>query len=602
MFFLKPAKPAIAALAGFGILVGFYIVYALVRLAFAGSSAADLGNTLQQLKGIDSSKPAFTKIDSSLSRAIDDLSTIRSATNDPILAPLAQLPWIGRDFAAVKTLSIPALDIASSLKPCTLELAKLEANPGESTKEQIGQIASIALKHFDSITARVVAASTTISSIKASGLHFGLSEKVVSLQNSLGTAKSQVTALKPYLSVVSQVLNAKKPNNWFIATQNLAEARGTGGILGSYAVIRSAEGKVSLLQTGSDADLLASGPVNPKALPADLQSLWNADPSDWRDLNTSIHVPYFAKQIVQNFKSRLPINGVLFLGQGVVSNLVGALGSVTYRGDTIDADHTVTFLTKTVYERNPSVASSVKRRDWVSGFMKVVFSKLAEGNANASSFLSALSQNQTNDRLMAWSTDPKVEKSFDRDGVSGAINPHFGSTSYFSFNNSGGNKLDAYLRARASYSLGKCGEFTDDGYFGRKALLSLEVASDAPKSNLPWYVNPPLYTPAGQKYVMGANRTLVSVYGPVGSTIRSATLDGQDVGNTQGIDNGHTVWVFYVPTKPGQKRLLKVEWAEPIVDDNGKNIQTPPVLISPVALNRIGAKSSSPGFCPIPAN
>ena len=166
----------------------------------------------------------------------------------------------------------------------------------------------------------------------------------------------------------------------------------------------------------------------------------------------------------------------------------------------------------------------------------------------------------------------------------------------------GGNKLDAYLRARASYSLGKCGEFTDDGYFGRKALLSLEVASDAPKSNLPWYVNPPLYTPAGQKYVMGANRTLVSVYGPVGSTIRSATLDGQDVGNTQGIDNGHTVWVFYVPTKPGQKRLLKVEWAEPIVDDNGKNIQTPPVLISPVALNRIGAKSSSPGFCPIPAN
>jgi len=99
---------------------------------------------------------------------------------------------------------------------------------------------------------------------------------------------------------------------------------------------------------------------------------------------------------------------------------------------------------------------------------------------------------------------------------------------------------------------------------------------------------------------MGANRTLVTVYGPVGSTIRRASLDGQDIGNTQGIDNGHTVWVFYVATKPGQKRQLNVEWAEPIVDVDGKNIQSPPQLISPVALNSIKTSVSTTGVCKVP--
>ena len=479
---LKPAKPAKAALAGFGILVGLYIVYAVIRLAFAGNSANDLVNTLQQLKGIDSSKPAFTKIDASLSDAIEDLSTIKSAANDPLFSPIALMPWIGQDFAAVKTLSIPALDLASSLRPCTLELAKLEAdNPGKSTKEQIGQISAIVSKHFDSITTSVGHASSSVATINASGLHFGLSEKIVSLQITLAAAKSQITELKPYLSVVSQVLTAQKPTNWFIATQNLAEARGAGGILGSYAVIRATGSKIKLIGTGSDVELLASGPVNPKALPPDLQTIWNADPTDWRDINTSIHVPYFAKQIVQNFDGKAKVSGVIFLGQGIVSNLVGALGSVTYKGDTIDASNATTFLAQTVYLKHPDQAS---KNAWVKGFMQLVFSKLAEGNVNLPSFLKALQQNPTNDRLMAWSSDPKVEKSFDNAGVSGAVDPNFGSTSYFSFNNAGGNKLDAYLHANASYALGKCGDATDDGYYARLASVQINLQNNSPKKIL----------------------------------------------------------------------------------------------------------------------
>ena len=54
---------------------------------------------------------------------------------------------------------------------------------------------------------------------------------------------------------------ADKPRKYLISFQNSAEARGTGGILGAYALIELDKGNLKVLQTGSNASLLHSFPT-----------------------------------------------------------------------------------------------------------------------------------------------------------------------------------------------------------------------------------------------------------------------------------------------------------------------------------------------------
>jgi hypothetical protein len=79
--------------------------------------------------------------------------------------------------------------------------------------------------------------------------------------------KNEITAA---VSAGPILAGTDKPKRYLISFQNSAEARGTGGILGAYALIESDKGNLKILQTGSNAALYGiSLKEIPVAVPAE---------------------------------------------------------------------------------------------------------------------------------------------------------------------------------------------------------------------------------------------------------------------------------------------------------------------------------------------
>ena len=70
----------------------------------------------------------------------------------------------------------------------------------------------------------------------------------------------------------SWLAGADAPKRYMIAFQNSAEARGTGGILGAFAIIEMNKASLTVVRTGSNAVLYSSKDV-PVSVPAEFTKL-----------------------------------------------------------------------------------------------------------------------------------------------------------------------------------------------------------------------------------------------------------------------------------------------------------------------------------------
>ena len=593
---LKPAITVKRSVAGFSILLGIYLLYVAIRLVMLASTGSSLLARIDKLQ-VDNAAANPSALSASVESLSVDVENLNSIANDPLLEPIKWLPVVGKDFSAVAQLADASHGIATAAEPLLSSLTTLDASQNGDSWNAFKTDAAAGLgSRIDALLASVEKAETVVTPLTKQSLDFGLSQKIQPLGERLKEAKAGLTTLKPLATTLALVLAQPKPKTWFIATQNLAEARATGGILGSFAVVTVANGKVKLVAAGSDQDLAAFGKVNFSALPEEVRSLWGVNIEDWRDMNASLHTPYFGEQIANSFSKIKKIDGVLFMGQGTVAQLVAATGSMNIDGVEITSSNAADFLGKGIYARYESVP---KKNAWVVAFMHTLFSRLSDQKYDAKAMWAAAIANQSGDRLSAWSVDPALQTKFVQAQVAGVVSDKLGSTTLFSVNNAGGNKLDAYLKLKASYALGACGQLTDYGFDGREATFALNLKNGAPKKGLPGYVTPRLDSLPGQHHTVGSNRELVSIYAPVGATFTEFTLDGDLINATEGVDRGHPVWVLDIELEPGETKKLVAKWVEPVTDTNGREVQTQPVLIAPVAFNSVDTEVKSSGFCEI---
>jgi hypothetical protein len=86
--------------------------------------------------------------------------------------------------------------------------------------------------------------------------------------------------------------------------------------------------------------------------------------------------------------------------------------------------------------------------------------------------------------------------------------------------------------------------------------------------------------------------SLAFVYGPVGSVLTSARLDGKAVPVQSGTELGHPVWRFDIAILRGQTRSLVVSFTEPA----GSSDQKPVVMAQPMAIDEVTTATLEP--CP----
>jgi hypothetical protein len=379
-----------------------------------------------------------------------------------------------------------------------------------------------------------------------------------------------------------------------------AEARAQGGIIGAYAIVTVSDGKIKLTRTGSDAELNGFGPIRQSSFPEDLVELWGVDMAVWQDINASAHTPYTGQVISEAWKNATgqTIDGVIFVGQGTVAHLAAAGGDIKVRDNDLNEQNIVDFLTKGIYAKYPNVG---EKNAVVTEVMKVLFKNLTTNKIDTSAFFASLADEKTGDRLVAWSSNKEIQQRFAQEGVAGIVSEKWGPNALVTVNNAGGNKLEAYANFYTKYTQGKCGAVTFDGYYARESEVEVRVSNKAPKSGLPAYVTPRLDEDFGfAPRPKGSNRELISIYGPVGSEDAGFFVDGKEYFASAGIDRSHPVWVFDVELQPGESKVIKVKFLEPIADQNGELLKGKPTLTPPVLLNPARVVVNAGPTCSLP--
>jgi hypothetical protein len=386
----------------------------------------------------------------------------------------------------------------------------------------------------------------------------------------LRSAASTVPLLAP-------LLGSDGPRTWFVALENLTEARGTGGFVGAYAVLHTDAGRVSLVKAGPDTDLVSGPPIPTGNLPSEFQQLWGRDAAEWAGLNLSPHFPYTGQLVVDGWAARGGghLDGVVALDQRVVAALLAGTGPVTVRGVTVDVANAFAFLTTGIYARFPVVPV---KNAVVTELVTTVFERLSTGQVSLPALVKALRGPVSEGRFLVYSTHPDEQRRLAALAVGGVLPDVPGPFAMAVVNNGAGNKLDAYTSVKVDYLQGTC--------FGsvRTSTIHVTLHNGAPKSGLPAYVRGRSDLPADQqaRAPQGSTKLLLYVYGPIDSANGLTTLDGQELPVTEGLERGHTVWRVDVVLNPGQTRAVDVQLIENV--DPAAPVTAPTVGVQPMAI------------------
>ncbi len=531
----------------------------------------------------------------SIGKAADAIEMADAAAKDPLVQLFSNTPIIGNDIKAASIVASDGRMVLLAAEEVTLVANQLiKAGVGKKPLTDSALVASLrdGMGQMDSAVQKL---NLDLQGVDEGQLHFGLDARIKSAKEVVSAFATASSRLTPLVQVGTTVLEQPGKKRWFVSIQNLAELRGTGGITGAFAVVTTNNGKLSLEEYGSDKVLLNDGRINYSSYPEELRDLWGVDLSDWRDINAAAHAPYGARLLADGWQQvrGKKVDGVLFIGQGVVSQLSGAVGPIEVRGVTVDKDNAVDFFAKDIYAK----FTNVNVKDAVVGELaKEMFQRLVDGKVSGGGLFAAAANDKTGDRLLAWSRDKSTQQIFSKYQVSGEVSTAFGPNVLVTVNNAGGNKLDAYTTLKADYILGICNVDTFTGYQGRKSRVTVEITNSSPKG-LPAYVDMRLDDSFGEDRPKGSNRNLVTIYGPVGSEAESLTVNGVEDFAINGIERNRPIWIFDLQMLPGTTKEIVLNLVEPINDDNMEPVPSKQVLTGPVMLNAPTLSSSSNGQC-----
>jgi hypothetical protein len=570
------------------------ILYAVIRVVLMVVSLQATIGEVDNLRDAAQNKD-LAALSVSIGKAADAIEMADSSANDPLVQLFSNIPIIGNDIKAASIVASDGRMVLLAAEEVTLVASQLlKSDIGKKPLTDSTLVASLR-DGMSQMNAAVQKLHLDLQGIDESQLHFGLDTRIKSAKETVSAFATASARLTPLVQVGTTVLEQPGKKRWFVSIQNLAELRGTGGITGAFAVLTTNNGKLKLEEYGSDKVLLSDGRIDYSSFPEELRDLWGVDLADWRDINASAHAPYGARLLADGWEQLRgkKVDGVLFIGQGVVSQLSGAVGPIETRGVTVDKDNAVDFFAKEIYAR----FTKVKDKDDVVGELaKEMFQRLIDGKVSGAGLFAAAANDKTGDRLMAWSRDKKTQQIFSKYQVSGEVSTGFGPNVLVTLNNAGGNKLDAYTTVKADYFLGICNVDTFTGYQGRKSRVTIEVTNSAPKG-LPAYVDMRLDDNFGEARPKGSNRNLVTIYGPVGSEAESLTVDGVEDFAINGMDRNRPLWIFDLQMLAGTTRTIVLNLVEPINDDNMEPVPSTQILTGPVMLNAPTLSSSSNGQC-----
>ena len=368
---------------------------------------------------------------------------------------------------------------------------------------------------------------------------------------------SHVGEIKQLLSIGSdngkQILGFKGQQRYLLAFQNSAEARGTGGLIGAYAIVRIDHGRISIEQSGSNIDLI-NRQVLPLSMPADFVKLYGNDPAMWLNSNLSPHFPNAALIWMKLWQMQggKKLDGVMAIDPTVVSYILRTVGPIqSADGDLVTADNVVKLTLSDMYVKYET--NNLERKKALVDLLTKVFAKVQASSAvQKLQIMKALLEPYKENRILFYSTNTKTQAAVAKTQLGGVLSRTAPNEYRAVVENVDGNKMDYYLDREIKIQDLSCSpDRITELTFAAKNTFS-------GKGSLPNYVwgRLDIDKPEGDG---GSHRIKILVYGPSGSTVAFAT-DGTGDDLPGGVYNerGRPVFVTNVVIEPNEIARVKI--------------------------------------------
>ncbi|MGW0884306.1 DUF4012 domain-containing protein [Streptomyces sp. NPDC002671] len=362
--------------------------------------------------------------------------------------------------------------------------------------------------------------------------------------------------------VVPPMLGAHVPRHYFLSFQNTAEARGTGGLPGAFAVLRADRGRLSFERFGNDIEM--GGVQAHVNLGAEFAAQYgNNEPgSVWENSNMSPHFPSAARLWTAYWRAHTGqrLDGAMAIDPGALGLLLGATGPARLAdGTMLTAGNAVDLTERSSYAAYEKVE---ERKAFFVEAASAAAKRLmhaADDPGLLPALLRAVHDVQREGRLQVWSAHGAEERLLESRSFGGTLPDTPGPFAGLVVNNAAGTKLDYYLDRSLVWAPGSC---TDDG---QSVTVTVTLTNRAPASGLPYYVTQRVDTPP-YRTRPGDNRLLVSYYASEGADLTRATLDGRRVELIPGAERGHPVYTLDLELPRQSSRTLVLHLREPQAD------------------------------------
>lgn len=551
------------------LVMGVVVLAGLVWAAFTWQAATSLRSAIQEARSalVEVDLPA---VQGHLDVATSSADRLLTLTPGPVASIAESLPVLGGQVVTARAVATAVVDLQASVGPL-LDFATLAQDTGLRTED--GRIDFAAVEQAAPLLADA-AVGVGRAGVTLTEVGEGDSAEVQQIAESaalLLRAERVLARAAEAAEFAPQLLGADGAQTYAVLLQNIAEIRGSGGLLGAYALVTLDDGRVTLDEADARKDGLDADSI-PYLEVADEGEVatWGADLAMWATYNLSLDFPLTGTLTAAGMAARgTPVEGVIALDAQVVAALLAGTGPIEAGGVRLTRDNAVDFFTRDIYAKVPDVQA---KDDLTVLLLQATLERVLTQPLDLPALVSAAIDPVSDGRLRVWSADPVTQDWLLSTPLGGALPGEPGPYVGVALNNAAGSKLDTYVQMQARYRVGTC-----PGLPEQRSTLEVQLTNNAPEG-LPDYVDLRLDRPDAPR---GSTSLLVHIYGPQGAGVRWAREDGQGVSFTSTVERGHPVWGFDVELERGQSTLLRLALAEPSVAGVQPRLDLPPLAEPP---------------------
>src|SRR3954447_1730907 len=499
-----------------------------------------------------------------------DAHDARSLTDDPLWRLAGAVPLFGRTFSTTADIAAMSDDLAQQVMPQLVEAGdalapnRLRVNGDTIALPALHQ-AQIPLDRSAQLLSRL---TTRAGRLPRS---FTLSQVVTARDRTvaqLARLAGIVHTADDFSHIGPAMLGENGVRRYFVAVENNAESRGTGGLVGAFLILEADHGRLHVTRSGSDLDLHdATHPVID--LGRSFDHLYRPYGSDtvWANSNISPHLPFAARiwAALWQRQTGQRVDGALTIDPVALSDLLAATGPFQVAGIQVSSANVVELLLRRAYVL---YQDPVRRKRILQIVARAAVARVTSGQGDADAVANEIGRAIGTHHLGMWSAHPDEQRVLESTPAAQVVPQVPTPYAALVVSNAAGSKLDYYLRRTLVYRSTGC-----DGA-RRRTQITVRLTNAAPPG-LPSYVTARLDRPGP----VGSDSLIVAVYGTSGATLHAARLDGAPTTLTVETERGHPVFSTQIEMLAGHTRVLTLDLDEP--DVSGPSLFPEQPLVEP---------------------